>query len=408
MESSFRERERDVDIIAEADVVVAGGGPAGVAAAVSAARQGVRVVLIERYGCLGGMATGGLVIQLDNYCNGEQIIVKGLGEELWKRLDRLNAAYVPPWFRRKNVLFDPEAFKWIAQEMVQEAGVEVILHAWVVDVVCKDGNIQGVIIESKSGRQAIRGRVFVDGTGDADLACWAGAPFETGLHRIGVVSRAANVDYEAFREWLKATADTAEGKRVRAEIAERGLLGPHASWRNDVVWFNSGVSADALDVRDLTRVELDIRRKIHETITFYRDNVPAFKDAYLLDTASQVGTRESRRILGPYVLTMDDLAGSRFEDCIGRGNRWDKDGDVFDIPYRCLLPQHVDNLVVAGRCISVTHDAHNITRTIPLCMVTGQAAGVAAAMAAKEAMPPSQVDIGDLQKTLKAQGANLG
>jgi len=405
MKKSFKETERQVEIIDEADVVVAGGGPAGLAAAICAARNGADVLLIERYGCLGGMATGGLVIQLDNYCNGKDVVVRGIAEEMWRRLEQQKATDIPAWFKRKNVLFDPEAYKWISLQMAEEAGVRMLLHAWAVSTICKDGNIEGLILESKSGRQAVQGRLFIDGTGDGDVACWAGAPFEHGRQGIGVVARAGNVDYQAYREFTRSHPN--EWAPIETEARKKGLYRPEVSWRNDVIWFNNGIDADALSVKDLTSVEIQTRKKIQESLQFYRANVAGFEKAFLLDTASQIGTRESRRIICEHTLSSADISGKIFEDSIGKGNRWDKDLITYDIPYRCLIPRNVNNLVVAGRCMSTTHETHNITRTIPLCMVTGQAAGTAAALALKTGVRPAKVEIAKLQQMLREQGANL-
>jgi hypothetical protein len=182
---------------------------------------------------------------------------------------------------------------------------------------------------------------------------------------------------------------------------------PVNSYRDDVTWLNNGLPGDALDVRDLTRIEITLRERIAEVHALYRGRVPGFEESFVLDTAPQIGTRESRRITGPYRLTLDDLAGGRFEDSVGLGNRYDIDGHVWQFPYRCLVPEGIENGLATGRCISTTHEAHEFTREIHTCLVVGQAAGVAAAMAVKTGTAVSGINLADLQSRLRAQGARL-
>jgi hypothetical protein len=182
---------------------------------------------------------------------------------------------------------------------------------------------------------------------------------------------------------------------------------PGWSYRDDVVWLNNGVPGDALDVRDLTRIEITLREHAAGAHAMYRERVPGFENSFILDTAPQIGTRESRRINGHYRLTLDDLSGGRFDDSVGLGNRYDIDGHVWQFPYRCLVPEGIENGLATGRCISTTHEAHEFTREIHNCLVAGQAAGAAAAIAANTGATVSDIDLSDLQSKLRAQGARL-
>ena len=370
--------------------------------------RGADVLLIERYGCLGGLATGGLVIALDCYSAGEEIVIRGFAEEVWRRLEAEGCARPQPSEKKVNILFDPEALKYVYLRLAHDAGVRFLLHSWVVAVAMSEQTIDAVIVESKSGRQAARGKVFVDASGDADLAAWAGAPFEVEEHPIGVglVARLGAVDWVRYQDFVSERPE--EWRRLTEEYrGSGGIGGTSMSWRDDVVWNNNGIPGDGLDVKDLTRVELTVRQKMWDYWRFYRENVPGFENSFLLDTASQIGVRETRRPLGRYQLTKADIDGSHsFPDSIGVGNLWNGRG-VYDIPYRALLPQGVTNLLVVGRCISADHQAHDATRTIPVCMVTGQGAGVAATLAAASESAAHKLDVSALQGELRRQQVNL-
>jgi glycine/D-amino acid oxidase-like deaminating enzyme len=405
---TVQEAARSIPVIDEADVVVAGGGPAGVSAAVSAARAGADVLLVERYGHLGGLATGGLVILLDCYSDRGKIVVKGFAQEVWQRLEAEGCARPHPAEKKTSILFDPEALKYVYLKLAEEAGVRLLLHSWVAAVVMKEQTIEAIVTESKSGRRAVRGRIFVDATGDADLAAWAGAPLEIAEHPIGVglVARLGAVDWGRYQRFVADKPE--EWRRLTEEYCRSGGVGGVSmSWRDDVVWNNNGVPGNGLDVKDLTRVETTIRQKMWDYWRFYREHVPGFENSFLLDTAGQVGVRETRRPLGRQQLTMDDVTlGRSFPDSIGVGNLWNAGGS-YDIPYQALLPQGVTNLLVSGRCISVDHRAHDMTRTIPVCMVSGQGAGVAAALAAQSRSPTHELDLSVLQNELRQQQVNL-
>ncbi len=399
---------RELDVVEQAEVVVAGGGPGGVAAAIAAGREGADVLLIERYGYLGGLATGGNVIALPPFEEDGDQVIQGLAHEFRATLEAKGDARRPVNAWRENVCeFDPEAWKALSLSACREAGVRFLFHAWVAAATADDGAIEAVVIESKSGRRAVRGRVFVDGTGDGDVLAWAGSEFEKSDHRIGLVPRIGAVDMDRFEQWRAENAG--EWGAVCDEMQERfgAVWGAGRSYRDDVTWLNNGVPGDALDVKDLTRIEVTLREQIAEVHALYRERVPGFEDSFVLDTAPQIGTRESRRITGLHRLTIEDLAGGRFQDSVGLGNRYDIDGHVWQFPYRCLVPAAIANGLATGRCISTTHEAHEFTREIHNCLTVGQAAGAAAAMASRAGAPVADIDVSELQSRLRGQGARL-
>ncbi|MFQ6052854.1 MAG: FAD-dependent oxidoreductase [Candidatus Bathyarchaeia archaeon] len=404
------EGERRTPITDEAEVVVAGGGPAGVAAAVASARLGVETMLIERYGCLGGMATGGLVITLVE----TRRYGMGVVNEVIERLRELGgarlrrpAAETNEWTEGASfsgaecINVDPELLKHVLNEMIAEAGVDLMMHSLAVGVEMEGDLIRRVILEEKSGRHAVAGEMFVDATGDADIAAAAGAPYSYDRHPWGV-----NIDFRF------GGVDTVKEGRVREEHPEEyarvinGLkehVGGRMNWGPSVmdgtVWGGAPhlLEADGLDPRDLTLVEVEGRRAVVKGLEYLRAHMPGMEGAFLLDTSSQVGVRETRRIVGEYVLTKEDeVGGRRFDDAIA--------SSLFDIPYRCLVPLKVDNLLVGGRCISTTHEAQGPIRNIPPCMITGQAAGVAAALAVKTDVKPRELDPKQIIEALMKQG----
>jgi len=410
MAERIHEPARDVDVIDAAQIVVLGGGPAGVAAAVAAGRSGADVLLVERYGCLGGLATGGLVIVLDSYGKRGEILMSGLAVEFLDRLKARGVVRTPEWVKLENPVYDPEVLKFICLEMIEEARARLLLHAWAVGAVVKDDRIDAVIIESKSGRQAIRGKMFIDCTGDGDTAAWAGVPHEVSQSKwgIGLDWRWGNVDYQKFRRFCEENPERVSELRKKMSEADVAWA-PKPAWRDDRTWFIASMPGDALSVRDLTRCEIELRKRAMRTYEFYRANVPGFEEATIIDTASQIGARESRRIIGEYVIKDEDVPGGKFEDSIGTGVTWTgkRAGEPFDFPYRALVPQKIQNVLYAGRCISATHEAHENTRVIPNCWVTGQGAGVAAAIAVQHSRPPRDVPLATLQQELRKQGVKL-
>jgi len=404
------ERAREIDVTDSADLIVLGGGPAGVAAAVAAGRLGADVLLVERYGCLGGLATGGLVIVLVSYGKRGEILMSGLPVEFLERLKARGVARVPEWRTLESPVYDPEVLKFICLEMIEGARVRLLLHAWAVGASVNGDRIEAVIIESKSGRQGIRGKLFVDCTGDGDTAAWVDVPHEVSESKwgLGLDWRWGNVDYVRFRQFQ------ADHPQRIAELCKEMKAAdvrwpPKPAWRDDRTWFITSIPGDALNVRDLTRCEVELRKCAMRTYDFYRANVPGFEEATIIDTASQVGTRESRRILGGYVMKDEDVPGAKFQDTIGTGVTWtgQRAGEPFDFPYRALVPQKISNLLYAGRCISSCHEAHENTRVIPNCWVTGQGAGVAGALCLESGCPPSDLSIGRLQAALRDQGVAI-
>lgn len=413
---------RSLPVRAECDVLVVGGGPAGIAAATAAARNGAQTMLVERYGGLGGLATGGLIILLLTLDDGrgEQVIA-GLCQELVDRLEARGGTISPGkgewgsrepdlvrkydhwgliWGRnpavvRYSVAYDPEEFRFVSNDMVLSSGARLLFHAWGARAIMEGDRIAAVAIESKSGREAIRAGIVIDATGDADMLVSAGVPFESEKVFPWLWFRMAGVEntdraIEAAGNWFFKTPP---GKgRVLAPWGAMGRIDRQIS---------------AVDVEDLSYAEIECRRLVMEEVDRLRRETPGFENAFLTDIATQLGITESRRMIGAYVLRRED-ADKRLDGVIARTGNWTKAGMTYDIPYASLYPREVCNLLVAGRCISADHRAHHSTKEIPPSFATGQAAGTAAAMAVAEGIAPRDVDVKKLQEKLVAQGAILG
>ena len=437
------EPPRTTPIALQADVVVVGGGPAGIAAAVAAARAGARALLVERYGFLGGAGTAAGVT---NFCGlyavreGQPFrVVRGIASELTEALARIGAAVDPQpamGGRTFGAQDDTSALKRVADELLLGVGVVLRFHTLVAGAVVEGGRIRALLTESKSGRQAIAGRVFVDATGDADLAAFAGAPFETGddtgaLQSPTLMFRLAGVDNKtAEREGiprlreLMAEADRSGAyrfPRLSAIVRPQPFAG---EWRANMTRITRpGATVDGTDAGDLTFAEVEGRRQVETYARFLREWIPGFERSRVIEIAPQIGIRETRRIVGRYVLTEDDVLGqANFADAIGcnpwpverhTGDteiewRWIPGRGYHQIPYRCLLPTGVENLLVAGRCVSATSIAQSSVRVSGPCFVTGQAAGLAAALCAGTGALPADLDAALLQQCLAEQGAFLG
>ncbi|SEJ91890.1 FAD-dependent oxidoreductase [Paraburkholderia diazotrophica] len=443
------EPARKIPVYGEFDVVVLGGGPAGIAAAASAAKNGLRVLLVERYGFLGGMGTAGGVT---NFCGlyanvyGEiRQVVHGVADDILGRMRDLGGLNTPHLIFGKVYAqsYDMSAFKCAADAVLEAAGVQILFHALGAGISRSgDGDIEALILETKSGRVAVRASVFIDCSGDADLAQWAGVGFEKGTQAgemlyPSLMFRVGGVNPEATGEaWLtipkvmKEVQESGKYRFSRSGAIVRPQKNP-AEWRANVTQLSDseGRATDGTDARALSAGELEGRRQITEYIKFLKQEIVGFEDAYVLDIAPQVGIRETRRIVGEYMLTGDDvLSCASFDDSIGV-NGWPLEkhvaGDVVwewpaipetrgynQLPYRMLVPRDAEqtarNLLVAGRCASMTHDGQSAARVTGGCFVMGEAAGVAAALALRGNTDLSKVDTRALQRILRDQGAFLG
>ncbi len=398
------EPRREIPVIAETDVLVIGGGPAGVAAAVSAGRTGASVVLVERYNHLGGLWTGGLVLPLlsthalDKDGTFRRVIF-GIGGEMGDRLTGMGMAV-----HEVNPVIDPEAGKYLLDVMIRDAGVRMLYHCWMSSVVADNGVIRAVIVESKSGRVAIRPRVVIDCTGDGDVFNLAGEDHEVMNYMIGLVHRLGNID---------RIDKTKPGYKEMAIGNETPI--PSVNWVN----MRGEEDKNGIDLNTISELQQKYRILIWEQVEKIRAT-PGHEQVFLLDTASQIGVRMSRILHGAYTLTLEDSMTYRaFDDVIGISGAWTrvqyggrayypKDRPLWQIPYRSLLPVKTRNLLVAGRCFSFEQKLVEDTRIIGTCLVTGHAAGAAAAVAVKSNAAVQDVDVRAVQKLLRAQGANLG
>lgn len=453
--------QRRAQLAAEVDVLVVGGGPAGIGAALGAADAGASVVLAERYGFLGGNATAALVMPLMSFHTdrptlesgqaklfptdhgpGEPVIA-GVLERLLERLIAMRGAIRPSLDTGYVVPFDPELFKGVALDLLDEAGASLLLHAFASDVLMKEGRIDGVIFETKSGPLVVRARAVVDATGDGDIAARAGAPYEIGRESDGLVQpmtlmfRIADFEREAFLAYAREHPDQWRGVLGLWDLVQQATAAGELDLpREDILFFATPhpreVSVNstrvtgvlATDVWDLTRAEFVARRQLRQIAMFLQKYVPGFADSYVVQSGVHVGVRETRRIKGDYLLTAQDILGAcKFEDVIARGsypvdihNPTGKGtilkklppGEAYDIPLRCLLPQGIENLLVAGRCISGTHEAHSSYRVMPIAIATGQAAGVVAGLVAGERCGTRELRASRIQDELLRQGVNLG
>jgi len=438
------EPARSTPVYGEFDVVVAGGGPAGLMAAAAAARTGYSVLLLERYGFLGGAGTAG---GLSTFCglhakvHGEhRRVIHGLADELLDRLGKLDALNAPHLTINDGIqaqAFDISGYKIAADELVTSSGARILFHALAVGVImAADDTIAAVLIESKSGRAAVRGRIFIDATGDGDLAAWSGAPFEKSPRLLypSLMFRINGVDVATAgdRPWrtVEQLMDAAERAGTHSFPRKKPIVRPQRNpleWRANLTQLSNGDGSaiDGTDVDQLTRGELEGRQQALDAFTFIRDNTPGFGDSYIVDIAPQIGIRETRRIVGSYQLTEDDVLGcADFEDTIGVNGwpveshvagtvefRWQRGDDprgFNQLPFRMILPGRIANMYVIGRCASMTHDAQSAARVTGPCFAMGEAAGTAAGLALSAGVTCRDVDVAELQQRLERAGAYLG
>jgi hypothetical protein len=415
------ESTRELPVLGEVDVLVCGGGPAGTGAAIGAARAGASTLLLERYGFLGGMASGGLVIpHFDAFLN------EGINLEIMSALKERGAWGAPFW----RISYDPETWKHVTEELVLESGSDLLYHALAVAAVMDGDRIRGVVVESKTGRFAVLAKAVVDCTGDGDIAARAGAPFSVGrpvdgltqpitmMFRLGGV-RWVQRSAAQLREMVEQAAER-EGHSYRLPFLNPWIL--HLPNPNEVVVQLTHVrGVDATEIRELTRAEVDGRRQVKALVSFLKVHVPEFREAYLIETACQIGVRETRHFAGDYVLTRDDLVAARtFPDAVatvsfsmdmhnpvGLNQSSDPLSRPYHVPYRSLLPKGVEGLLIAGRCISGTHDAAASYRVKGPCLAMGQAAGIAAALAARLEAAPRSTDFSAIRSEMIRQGVRV-
>lgn len=443
--------------VIDADIVVCGGGPAGINAALAAGRSGAKTVLIERYGFLGGMSTAALVYPWMTFhtVEGKQVIA-GTAQEI---VDRLMAENASPGHVRDTVGFvrtitpyDPEVYKVLIVDMLREAGVQVLLHSLMDEAVVEGDRIVAVKLATKSGKYEITAKQFVDTTGDADLAYLAGVPCLQGREGDSLTQpmtmkfRMRGVDLAKVKRYMIEHPDEFYKKTPFDELEQlplSGVLGYFKHWQEadlpvnrDQVLFFTGPGSDEVLVNttrvqgldstkleDLTEGEIQGRKQVRMVADFMTRNLPGFENASISSVGAQIGVRESRRIDGQYTLQVEDvISGRPFDDCIARSGypidihdpsgkgvqaAWVQGDGAYDIPYRCLIPKGIVNLLTAGRCISTSHEALATTRLTPSCMATGQAAGTAAGMAVKQGVTPAELNIARLQERLIQGGALL-
>lgn len=444
------------------DVVVVGGGPAGFSAGVGAARAGADVLLVERYGFLGGTATTALVHPFVSPFAGEEMVNSGIFKDLVDRLIERGAAsteigLLPPLRPGQvsldssnygpHIRFDPEVLKIVCDEMIAEVNASVLFHTLAMDAIVEGSAIRGVVIENVSGRRSIFAEVIVDASGDGHVAASAGCAYKLGRSEDGktmpasLIFTIANVDINALADsrpyWDSFVRQATEVGDLH--LCREDLQVFQGSCRPNEVTVNTTriLGLDFTEAHDLTKAELLGRQQVNELMAFFRKYVPGCENAYIDRIGAQVGVRETRRIMGEYVLTGEDIVcARRFPDVIARGaygvDLHDADGpgthfaiemqdesgrivqkqlpvgQSYDIPFRCLCPLRVEQILVAGRCISATREALSAIRIMPVCFSLGQAAGIAAAIAVQRGIKPREVDVAIIQRALIQQGANIG
>jgi hypothetical protein len=434
--ATVREAARDIPVHAECDVLVVGGGPAGTAAAIAASRLGARTILLERHNHLGGLSTGGLVIWIDRMSDWDgRLVIRGFAEELLSRLPP-GAMAGPPrsawgsrdaataaWWQARTAAFhgivthsptcDPEWLKATSLEMLLEAGAHPVFHAWGAEPILENNTVRGAIFESKQGRRAILAAVTVDATGDGDLYARAGATFadevdERDIHHcINTSWMFGGVDMPGYLRWRAEQPDQFSDFLKRGKEAVGFFDKAFVSWRDDVALFMGPRLAgySALDVEDLSEIEVKSHRLMVQHLTFYRQHAPGFGDAWMLLSAPQIGVRHARRLGGVTPVLREHWDGRVAPDEIGVSPSLSPKFPNVSVPYGALVPATLDGLLAPGRHLACDTTSHSFLREIPQCWLTGQAAGVAAALAAGGGVAPRAVDVAALQAALRQQGA---
>ena len=430
----IQEPAKSTPIKEKTQVLIIGAGPAGVAAAVSAARLGAEVIITERFHQVGGMATGGKVLLFDDMTDGSHKTVGGITEEILRELIKNKGAVVPPaneinisneeiWHRWRNWGFenfhsntspnkinycasvDPESLSFALLKLIEQNGIKLNIGSLFCEPVMDAGIIKGGIFEAKSGRHAIFADIVIDASGDGDVFSRAGASYTQSNYILTLVHRLGNVNTDLTEEWEKTYPQ--ESNRINKNILDIHGGYWHGWWLKTpipgVVWCNCPhfPRMNGIDEADLSQVLVEGTKRIQQSLGYIREHVPGFENAVLIDVASQIGVRQTRLLKGEYILTQEDIkSGRKFTDRIGRGR------DYY-YPYGCLLPREVQNLIIAGRCFSATPEAQVVSREIPPMFVLGQAAGTAAALSIKTKKAIRTLDIKLLQDSLTSQGVIL-
>jgi len=410
---THQEPAHEIPVTRDKDVIVVGGGPAGIAAAIASARSGARTTLVERFGYLGGTATASLMACINGFRNQVEPdstqTVRGIAEEIilgLKGLDGLGKSPYPqrpyptePGRLQYSYAIDTEKFKFVTLKMCVDAGVDIMFHTYFCDSILENGCLRGVIVENKSGRQALMAEVVVDASGDADVAARAGAPF-----------------WQTRREEAPRLKD---GLMYRIEFGAQRPEGTYACdfGSNAVVWGPGVQAIDGANGDELSRAEIEARLRVYEDFAHKQRERPELADARVVETPPLLGIRQTRFVEGEYRLTADDaLTGRRFADVVAisscpiihfYGYRRYLEHEGYDIPYRCLVPKKVDGLLVAGRCISSEQVPYESHRAMAPIMAIGEAAGVAAALSCQTRVVPRRLDINRLQERLVSQNAVL-
>ncbi|WP_028296725.1 FAD-dependent oxidoreductase [Olivibacter sitiensis] len=450
---------RKASLAADTDVLIVGGGPAGIGAAIGAAQSGAKVTLVERLGFLGGNATAALVMPLMSFHTQQYrpaksgyskhflpndhgpgtAIIAGALSQLLSKLVQAGAAIAPSLETGYVVPFDPELFKMISLDLLDEHGVDILFHAFASGIY-DDGNKKGAILETKSGPLVITAKTIIDCSGDGDIAVAAGAQYHVGRETDGLVQpislmfRMVEFQRTHFGNYVKQHPDQWRGVHGLWDLIEQATKAGELDLpREDILFFDTPhpheLSVNStritqvlgIDVWDLSYAEWEGRRQVRQIADFLKKYVPGFEKSYVAQTGVTVGVRETRRIVGDYTLTTEDvLSAQKFDDGVakcsypidvhnpeGKGTVLKRlpPGEAYDIPLRCLLPKDVDGILVAGRCISGSHEAHSSYRVMPTAMAMGQAAGVCASIASRQGIFPRAVDAADVQQELIRQGA---